>query len=153
MSENKNVKSIVKLHFLLKNKYEKSKLQNILDNIYEYAKIHDSDKVLEISSDKNYRNMSANDKGKYLEQNDIIKENNLDLNKIFNKILDNKITLFILTDINLSKNKILEYIKDKDIIINILRLSKDKKDNYISDKIKYFYISEDSFNINELLGV
>lgn len=151
MSNNKEKKSIVKLHFLLKNEYEKSKLQNILDNIYDYAKEKDSDKVLEISSDTNYRNMSEGDKTKYLEQYDIIKGNVLDFDRILSKLLDNKITLFLLTDLNLDKKKILEYIKEKDITINILRLTKDKKENVISDKIKYFYLDIDNLNFDNIL--
>jgi hypothetical protein len=148
---NKQIKSIVKLHFLLENEYDKTKLQTILDNIYEYASKYDNDKVLEISSDTNYRNMSEQDKGKYLEQNDVIKGNVLEFDRIFNKILDNKITIFLLTDLNLSKKKILEYIKEKDITINILRLTKDKKENSISDKIKYFYIDENNLNFDNVL--
>ena len=122
MSDNKQIKSIVKLHFLLEKEYDKTKLQTIIDNIYDYASKHDSDKVLEISSDTNYRNMSEHDKGKYLEQNNVIKGNVLEFDRIFNKILDNKITMFLLTDLNLDKKKILVYIKEKDITINILRL-------------------------------
>ena len=151
MLDNKEKKSIVKLHFLLKNEYEKSKLQTILDNIYDYAKEKDSDKVLEISSDTNYRNMLENDKTKYLEQYDSIKGNVLDFDRILSKLLDNKITLFLLTDLNLDKKKILEYIKEKDITINILRLTKDKKENSISDKIKYFYIDENNLDFDNVL--
>jgi hypothetical protein len=151
MSNNKEKKSIVKLHFLLNKQYEKSKLQTILDNIYDYAKEKDSDKVLEISSDTNYRNMQESDKTKYLEQYDSVKGNVLDFDRIFSKLLDNKITLFLLTDINLDKKKILEYIKEKDITINILRLTKDKKENVISDKIKYFYLDIDNLNFDNVL--
>ena len=151
MSNNKEKKSIVKLHFLLKNEYEKSKLQTILDNIYDYAKEKDSDKVLEISSDTNYRNMLESDKSKYLEQYVSVKGNVLDFDRILSKLLDNKITLFLLTDINLDKKKILEYIKEKDITINILRLTKDKKENNISDKIKYFYINENNLDFDNVL--
>lgn len=148
---NKEKKSIVKLHFLLEKEYDKTKLQTILDNIYEYANKYDSDKVLEISSDTNYRNMSEQDKGIYLEQNNVIKGNVLEFDRIFDKILDNKITMFLLTDLNLSKKKILEYIKEKDITINILRLTKDKKENIISDKVKYFYIDIDNLNFDNML--
>lgn len=151
MSDSKEKKSIVKLHFLLKNSYEKSKLQNILDNVYDYAKEKDTDKVLEISSDTNYRNMSENDKTKYLEQYDVIKGNVLDFDRIFSKILDNKITLFLLTDLNLDKKKILDYIKEKDITINILRLTKNKKENSISDKIRYFYIDKNNLDTDNVL--
>ncbi len=149
---NKQTKSIVKLHFLLEKEYDKTKLQTILDNVYEYASKHDSDKVLEISSDTNYRNMSEQDKGKYLEQNNVIKGNVLEFDRIFSKILDNKITMFLLTDLNLSKKKILEYIKEKDITINILRLTKDKKENIISDRVKYFYFDVDNLNFDDILG-
>lgn len=148
---NKQIKSIVKLHFLLEKEYDKTKLQTILDNIYDYASKHDNDKVLEISSDTNYRNMSEKDKGKYLEHNNVIKGNVLEFDRIFNKILDNKITMFLLTDLNLDKKKILEYIKEKDITINILRLSKDKKENNISDKVKYFYLDIDNLNFDNIL--
>lgn len=151
MSNNKEKKSIVKLHFLLNKEYEKSKLQTILDNIYDYAKEKDSDKVLEISSDTNYRNMLENDKTKYLEQYDSIKGNVLDFDRILSKLLDNKITLFLLTDLNLSKKKILAYIKEKDITINILRLTKDKKENSISDKVKYFYLDIDNLDFDNVL--
>ena len=147
----KEKKSIVKLHFLLKNKYKKSKLQTILDNIYDYAKEKDSDKVLEISSDTNYRNMQEGDKTKYIEQYNCVKGNILDFDRIFSKLLDNKITLFLLTDLNLDKKIFLEYIKEKDIAINILRLTKDKKENSISDKIKYFYIDENNLDFDNIL--
>ncbi len=151
MSDNKQIKSIVKLHFLLEKEYDKTKLQTILDNIYEYANNHDTDKVLEISSDTNYRNMSEQDKGKYLEQHNVIKGNVLKFDRIFDKILDNKITMFLLTDLNLDKKKILEYIKEKDITINILRLTKDKKENIISDKVRYFYIDIDNLKFDDIL--